>query len=124
MWLAPPPPSPARCRCCLESVPPATLPRSSPKTAGTRAGALGEFDALFIGGTTAWKLGPAAADLAAQARARGLRVHLGRDDSLKRLRHAASIGCHSVDGTHLAYGPNRILPELLTWLKRSNRPMD
>src|SRR5439155_24193033 len=27
------------------------------------------FDVLFLGGSTAWKLGPAAADLAAQARA-------------------------------------------------------
>ncbi len=36
------------------------------------------LDVLFLGGSTAWKLGPAAADLAAQARARGLRVHCGR----------------------------------------------
>ena len=41
-----------------------------------------------IGGTTSWKLGPAAAGLAAQARRRGLWVHLGRVNSLKRLRYA------------------------------------
>jgi hypothetical protein len=74
------------------------------------------FDALFLGGTTGWKLGPAAAELAAEARARGLTVHMGRVNSFTRLRHAASIGCHSVDGTHLAYGPDRNLPRLLAWL--------
>src|SRR6266508_1220165 len=74
------------------------------------------FDVLFIGGGTAWKLGPAAADLAAQARAHGRRVHCGRVNSLRRLRYAASIGCDSVDGTFLAYGPDRNLPVLLRWL--------
>jgi hypothetical protein len=76
-----------------------------------------EFDALFIGGTTAWKLGPAAARLAQQGRQRGLWVHMGRVNSLRRLRYAASIGRHSVDGTHLTYGPRRKLPELLGWLQ-------
>jgi hypothetical protein len=74
------------------------------------------FDALFLGGTTAWKLGPAAARLAARARTHGLHVHLGRVNSLRRLRYAAAIGCHSADGTFLAYGPGRNLPTLLRWL--------
>jgi hypothetical protein len=39
---------------------------------------------------------------------------------LKRLRPAASIGCDSVDGTLLAYGPDRNLPELLGWLAAVN----
>jgi hypothetical protein len=81
------------------------------------------FDVLFLGGTTAWKLGPAAADLTAEARRRGLAVHMGRVNSLKRLRYAASIGCGSVDGTHLAYGPDRKLPELLRWLTLVNHPL-
>ncbi|MFC5005399.1 hypothetical protein ACFPIJ_47155 [Dactylosporangium cerinum] len=80
------------------------------------------FDALFIGGTTPWKLGVAAANLAAAARAHGLWVHMGRVNSLKRLRYAASIGCHSVDGTYLAYGPDRHLPTLLHWLEQVNAP--
>jgi len=80
------------------------------------------FDVLFLGGTTAWKLGPAAANLAAQARRRGLAVHMGRVNSLKRLRYAAAIGCQSVDGTHLAYGPDRGLPEVLRWLAELAEP--
>jgi hypothetical protein len=74
-----------------------------------------------IGGTTSWKLGPAAAALAAQARRRGLWVHMGRVNSLRRLRYAAAIGCQSVDGTFLAFGPDRNLPELLGWLAALNR---
>ena len=74
------------------------------------------FDTLFIGGSTAWKLGPAAAHLIVQARQRGLRVHMGRVNSRRRIHYAAAIGCHSVDGTMLAYGPDRHLPKLLNWL--------
>ena len=80
------------------------------------------IDAVFLGGTTAWKLGPAAADIAAEARARGLWVHMGRVNSLTRLRYAASVGCHSVDGTHLVYGPTRKLPELLSWMDAIHTP--
>jgi hypothetical protein len=76
------------------------------------------FDALFLGGSTAWKLGPAAAELAAHARRLGQWVHVGRVNSLRRLRHATAIGAHSADGTHLAYGPRRKLPELLGWLEQ------
>jgi hypothetical protein len=79
------------------------------------------FDVLFLGGTTTWKLSPAAAGLAARARAHGLAVHMGRVNSLRRLRHAAAIGCTSADGTFLAYGPDRNLPTLLSWLDQVNR---
>jgi hypothetical protein len=79
------------------------------------------FDVLFLGGTTTWKLSPAAARLAERARTHGLAVHMGRVNSLRRLRHAAAIGCTSADGTLLAYGPDRHLPTLLSWLDAVNR---
>jgi hypothetical protein len=69
-----------------------------------------------LGGTTTWKLSTAAARLTAQARRHGLWVHMGRINSRRRLRHAAAIGCHSADGTYLAYGPDKNLPKLLGWL--------
>jgi hypothetical protein len=75
-----------------------------------------EFDVLFLGGSTAWKLGPAAASLTAQALDRGMSVHMGRVNSRRRVLHANAIGCHSVDGTYLAYGPDHNLPTLLRWL--------
>jgi hypothetical protein len=39
---------------------------------------------------------------------------------LRRLHYAASISCHSVDGTHLAFGRDRNLPQLLGWLAAVN----
>lgn len=76
------------------------------------------FDVLFIGGSTAWKLSAAAADLVAQAKARGKWVHMGRVNSERRLRYAEAIGCDSADGTFLAFGPKINLPRLEGWLDR------
>lgn len=79
-----------------------------------------EFDVLFLGGDTDWKLGPHARRLTAEARTCGKHVHMGRVNSLKRLRYADAIGCHSADGTFLAFGPDKNLPELLSWLRAVN----
>jgi len=75
----------------------------------------GEFDVLFIGGSTEWKLGPAARHLIKQAKDRGKWVHMGRVNSQRRYRYAHEIGCDSVDGTYLTFGPDINLPKLLTW---------
>jgi hypothetical protein len=69
------------------------------------------FDALFIGGTTAWKLGESAAQIAREAKRRGKWVHMGRVNSLRRMRYAESIGCDSADGTVLKHDPNRPVHE-------------
>ena len=74
-----------------------------------------EFDVLFIGGTTGWKLGPAARTLVLEAKRRGKRVHMGRVNSARRWRYAEHIGCDSVDGTYLTFGPDINLPRLLSW---------
>lgn len=71
------------------------------------------FDCLFIGGTTAWKLSEAAFGLIREAKARGKTVHMGRVNSRRRLLLAASVGCDSADGTVLAFGPDKRLPQLL-----------
>lgn len=75
------------------------------------------FDVLFLGGSTAWKLGPAARALTAEANRRGKHVHMGRVSSLRRYRYAEAIGCGSVDGTYLTYGPDKNLPRLLGWIR-------
>lgn len=75
-----------------------------------------DFDVLFLGGDTDWKIGPHARALTADARAHGKRVHMGRVNSRRRLRIAAQMGCHSADGTYLAFGPDTNLPGLLSWL--------
>jgi hypothetical protein len=77
-----------------------------------------EFEGLFIGGTTDWKLGPSAAALIDEARQRGKWVHMGRVNSLKRLRLAANLGCHSADGTTIAFEPSVRAPLVASWVEQ------
>lgn len=58
-----------------------------------------DADALFIGGTDDFKLGPTVDPLIAEAKRRGMWVHMGRVNSRKRIRYAKALGCDSVDGT-------------------------
>lgn len=75
-----------------------------------------DFDCLFLGGTTTWKVSPEAAELADEARARGKWLHMGRVNSIVRLRYASWLHCDSVDGTYITYGPDINLPRLLRFL--------
>lgn len=75
------------------------------------------FEALFIGGTTSFKL--SAHDLVARAKARGKLVHMGRVNSLRRLTAAQLMGCHSADGT-LLRRRHKYLPLLARWLQTVN----
>ena len=79
-----------------------------------------EMDALFIGGSTSWKLSQPAADLISEARRRGKWVHMGRVNSWRRIRLAHVLGCHSVDGTCLAFEPARE-KKIVQWLETLNR---
>lgn len=75
------------------------------------------FDVFFIGGSTEWKLGPVARELAAEAKARGKHVHMGRVNSGKRVAYARLIGCDSVDGTFLKFAPTENLGRLRKWFE-------
>lgn len=61
-----------------------------------------EFAAVFVGGSTEFKLGPVAKEAVIEAKRRRLWAHMGRINSKKRIEYAASIGCDSVDGTGFA----------------------
>lgn len=78
-----------------------------------------ELDALFIGGSDEWKLGPAEL-LVAEARRRGKWVHLGRVNSAKRLRLAFRFRADSADGTYIAFGPSLNTPKVQGWLSELN----
>jgi hypothetical protein len=78
--------------------------------------------AVFTGGTTEFKVGEQARRLVHDAKARGLWCHMGRVNSLRRLRLAAQDGYDSVDGTFLAYGPDTNLPRLLGYLRLATQP--
>lgn len=61
-----------------------------------------KFDALFIGGTTDWKLGDGACELMKQAKREKKLVHMGRVNSLCRMELAFHSGVDSLDGTSMS----------------------
>lgn len=63
--------------------------------------------AVFVGGSTEWKMSPAADEVIRRAKKCGLWVHVGRVNSQKRIRHFMRVGVDSVDGTTLTYAPDR-----------------
>lgn len=58
--------------------------------------------AVFIGGSTAWKMSAHAAAVVKAAKALGKWAHLGRVNSPGRFEYAESLGCDSIDGTGLS----------------------
>lgn len=87
------------------------------------------FDCLFIGGSKRtlddgteieWKLSLQAFELIAEAKRRGKWVHMGRVNSLKRLRIAHDAGCDSADGTQLAFAPDLRYEQMCRWLDKIN----
>jgi hypothetical protein len=58
-----------------------------------------EASCLFVGGTDAYKLGGAARQAVREAKARGLLVHVGRVNSVRRIAYAGRLGADSIDGS-------------------------
>lgn len=77
-----------------------------------------EIDALFIGGTTEFKLGSVSARFIREAKERGKWVHMGRVNSYERFRYARWLGCDSVDGTQFSWFRDTKLPPFLNSLKQ------
>ncbi len=83
-----------------------------------------DLDALFIGGSTEWKLGPHAAAVAREAKQRGKWSHFGRCNTRKRFRHAYQLGCDSIDGSGFSRWPDQRIPLALGWLQRLHGESD
>ena len=75
-----------------------------------------DMAALFVGGSTRWKLSQASADLGLEAKRRGLLLHMGRVNSRRRLLAAYGRGCDTVDGTGMSKWGDRHLPKFARWL--------
>jgi hypothetical protein len=73
------------------------------------------LDAVFVGGSTAWKLGPDAARLVGLALRDGKHVHWGRVNTRERYRYIASVGGHSFDGSSFARWRHAHLDRGLAW---------
>ncbi len=84
-----------------------------------------ELDCLFLGGTKRddrwkeWKVSAAAEGLALQARNAGKQVHMGRCQPGRLLR-ARQMGCTSMDGTYVKYGPEINAPKLIHAIARTH----
>jgi hypothetical protein len=74
-----------------------------------------ELDVIFVGGSTDFKFRGGRAAVAA-AKRRSKLAHMGRVNSLDRLRGAVGIGCDSADGTLLRFGPDANWPRIKWWL--------
>jgi len=77
-----------------------------------------DVDWLFVGGSTEWKMGLAAARLITAAVDRGVKVHAGRVNSAKRFAYFAALGCDTADGTFLAFGPEQNAPQIRAWMRQ------
>jgi hypothetical protein len=88
-----------------------------------------EFDVLFIGGDTKWKLSRDSKALVDYANRIGLWTHMGRVNSKKRYEKARYFGCRSVDGTFLCFAPEKNLSRIKKWIQQealfdeSRRPL-
>lgn len=76
---------------------------------------------LFIGGSTQWKLGPHARALIDEAKTRGKWVHVGRVNSLRRIRHFAEMGVDSIDGTGFSAFGDKRMGLAVKWIDRATR---
>ncbi len=75
-----------------------------------------EIDALFIGGSTEWKLGDEAADLIASAQRQCKWTHIGRVNSVRRAVHF-KVFPDSVDGTAWAKHPAQYARKWRNWIE-------
>lgn len=78
--------------------------------------------AVFIGGTTRFKLSPDIRELVRASRSAGAEwVHMGRVSSEKRFRFAYGLGCDSVDGSRFSRWPS-LIEDAVGWLQDIKRP--
>lgn len=75
-----------------------------------------ELDCLFVGGSTDWKLSEESGELMREARARGKHVHVGRVNSLRRMRWSRDNGAHSADGTFVSFAPRQNVERVRGWM--------
>lgn len=80
-----------------------------------------ECDAVFLGGSDAWR--PKAVPLLREAKRLGKHVHVGRVNTWRGLMFSHQVGADTVDGTHLVFAPRASLLRLNSWLSRLDAQM-
>lgn len=80
----------------------------------------GVIAAVFVGGTTEFKMGEYAARIVREAKDAGKWVHMGRVNSYERARYAEWLGCDSIDGTQFSWFRDAKLPAALNALRQTS----
>lgn len=81
------------------------------------------FEAVFIGGTTEYKLGREAREIVIEAKRRGKWAHMGRVNTQNRIVYAKEIGCDSIDGTGFSMFSQTHIPWALSVLEHDQITM-
>ena len=80
--------------------------------------------ALFVGGSTAYKLGEEAAALIREAQRREKWVHIGRLNTWPRLRYFEQLTIDSFDGTQFSRFPKKYIPAWAARLRYRQAGLD
>ena len=80
-----------------------------------------QMTAFFLGGDDEWKLSQEAESLAREAKQRGKLVHIGRVNTLRRIRDVLMMcpQADSMDGTGVSKWPDANLPKILKWIRQT-----
>lgn len=80
-----------------------------------------DLAAVFVGGSTGWKLSEHAAGFVREAKARGKLVHAGRVNSLRRIQHFARLGADTFDGSGFSAWGDKRIGLAVRWIDRALR---
>lgn len=78
-------------------------------------------DSVFLGGSTEWKLSDDAGEVAAEAKRRGKWLHMGRVNTLRRIKRARAWNVDSIDGTRFSMFPDAALKLGTRWVRNEMR---
>lgn len=79
-----------------------------------------EIDAVFVGGSTKFKLRESE-PLIREAKLQQKLVHIGRVNTMQRLRFAFDVGADTVDGTSFSMFPKTYIPPAVQYLRRLSK---
>lgn len=81
------------------------------------------MSAIFIGGTTEFKMSQAAADVVKTALILGKHVHVGRVNTFDRYKHFNDLGAHTCDGSGIARYSHMLAEVTRRMLGRDDLPL-
>lgn len=81
-----------------------------------------DLAAVFVGGSTEWKLSEHADRFINEAKERGKLVHVGRVNSLRRIQHFAPLGVDTFDGSGWSRWGEKRIKLAVRYIDRALRP--